>query len=298
MGEERKRKGIILAGGCGMRLHPATIAVSKQLLPIYDKPMIYYPLSVLMHAGIRDVLIISTKQDLPSFVRLLGDGARWGMRLEYAVQDSPAGLAQALTIGAPFVGGDDIALVLGDNIFHGQGLCTLLRSAHVRKSGATVFACPVQDPERYGVIEFDAARRALSLEEKPSRPKSSFAVTGLYFYDNRAIDYAWDIRPSARGELEITDVNRMYLDAGCLHVEIIGQDVTWLDAGTHDSLLEASQFVATLQRRQGVKVGCLEEIALSQNWIDTDDLENLAVLPGRTRYGGYPHALACAESAS
>lgn len=290
----RKRKGIVLAGGSGTRLHPATIAVSKQLLPVFDKPMIYYPLSMLMLAGIRDVLIISTPHDLPRFAQLLGDGGQWGMRLDYAAQENPEGLAQALTIGAPFVGNDDIALILGDNIFYGHGLPDLMAAAHARNSGATIFACHVQDPERYGVVEFDAARRALSLEEKPARPKSHFAVTGLYFYDNAAIGYARAVKPSARGELEITDVNRMYLDAGQLNVEIIGRGFAWFDTGTHESLLEASQFVATLEHRQGMKIACLEEIAFDRKWITASQLEALAAALDKTSYGKYLTALLAA----
>lgn len=294
----RKRKGIVLAGGSGTRLHPATIAVSKQLLPVFDKPMIYYPLSMLMLAGIRDVLIISTPHDLPRFAQLLGDGGQWGMRLDYAAQENPEGLAQALTIGAPFVGNDDIALILGDNIFYGHGLPDLMAVAHARNSGATIFACHVQDPERYGVVEFDAARRALSLEEKPVRPKSHFAVTGLYFYDNAAIGYARAVKPSARGELEITDVNRMYLDAGQLNVEIIGRGFAWFDTGTHESLLEASQFVATLEHRQGMKIACLEEIAFDRKWITASQLEALAAALDKTSYGKYLTALLAAGQPS
>lgn len=282
-----KRKGIILAGGSGTRLHPATISVSKQLLPVFDKPMIYYPLSMLMLAGIRDVLIISTPHDLRRFEQLLGDGKRWGIRLEYAIQENPEGLAQALIIGAPFIGQDDIALILGDNIFHGHGLPDMMAAADARASGATIFACHVHDPERYGVVEFDAARHAISIEEKPARPKSGYAVTGLYYYDNNAIDYAKSVKPSARGELEITDVNRMYLDAGTLNVEIIGRGCAWFDTGTHESLLEASQFVATLEHRQGTKVCCPEEIAFLQKWIDASQLKALVEPLSKSSYGKY-----------
>lgn len=282
-----KRKGIILAGGSGTRLHPATISVSKQLLPVFDKPMIYYPLSMLMLAGIRDVLIISTPHDLRRFEHLLGDGKRWGIRLEYAIQENPEGLAQALIIGAPFIGQDDIALILGDNIFHGHGLPDMMAAADARASGATIFACHVHDPERYGVVEFDAARYAISIEEKPARPKSGYAVTGLYYYDNNAIDYAKSVKPSARGELEITDVNRMYLDAGTLNVEIIGRGCAWFDTGTHESLLEASQFVATLEHRQGTKVCCPEEIAFLQKWIDASQLKALVEPLSKSSYGKY-----------
>ncbi len=287
MTEHRKRKGIVLAGGSGTRLHPATLVVSKQLLPVFDKPMIYYPLSVLMLTGIREVLIISTAQDVPRFEQLLGDGSKWGMQLEYAVQERPEGLAQALTIGAPFIGGDNIALVLGDNIFYGHGLPNLLEAAHTRAVGATVFAYRVRDPMRYGVVEFDKQRRALSLEEKPVEPKSNFAVTGLYFYDNEAIRYAREITPSPRGELEITDVNKSYLDAGRLNVEILGRGFAWFDTGTHESLLEASHFVATLQGRQETKIACLEEIAFLQKWIGPDQLQSLAAALGKTSYGQY-----------
>lgn len=287
MTEQRKRKGIILAGGSGTRLHPATLAVSKQLLPVFDKPMIYYPLSVLMLTGIREVLVISTAQDVPRFEQLLGDGSKWGMRLEYAVQERPEGLAQALTIGAPFIGRDNIALVLGDNIFHGHGLPTLLEAAHARAVGATVFAYRVGDPKRYGVVEFDKQRRVLSLEEKPVEPKSNFAVTGLYFYDNGAITYAREITPSPRGELEITDVNKVYLEAGRLNVEILGRGFAWFDMGTHQSLLEASHFVATLEGRQEMKIACPEEIAFLQKWIGPDQLQSLATALGKTNYGQY-----------
>lgn len=291
MTSKRNRKGIVLAGGSGTRLHPATIAVSKQLLPVFDKPMIYYPLSVLMLAGIREVLIISTPQDTPRFIQLLGDGSKWGMQLDYAVQEKPEGLAQALTIGAPFVGNDDIALVLGDNIFHGHGLLSHLKEASTREQGATVFAYRVDDPERYGVIEFDEQHRARSIEEKPKAPKSRFAVTGLYFYDNAAIDYARSIKPSARGELEITDVNRCYLEKGALNVAVLGRGFAWLDTGTHESLLEASQFVATLEHRQGMKVACLEEIAFNQKWISAAELHAQATALGKTAYGRYLKSL-------
>lgn len=280
-------KGIILAGGSGTRLHPATLAVSKQLLPVYDKPMVYYPLSTLMLAGIRDVLIISTPQDTPRFEQLLGDGSQWGMNLSYAVQPSPDGLAQAYTIGADFVGNNPSALVLGDNIFYGHLFHQLLANAQKRPCGATVFAYHVHDPERYGVAEFDAEGRVLSLEEKPLEPKSNYAVTGLYFYDNQVVDLVRDLKPSARGELEITDLNKLYLEQNQLHVEIMGRGYAWLDTGTHDSLLDASQFIATIESRQGLKVACPEEIAFRQKWIDAEQLARLAQPLAKNGYGQY-----------
>jgi glucose-1-phosphate thymidylyltransferase len=281
------RKGIILAGGSGSRLHPATLAVSKQLLPIFDKPMIYYPLSTLMLADIRDILIISTPQDTSRFEQLLSDGSQWGLRFSYAVQPSPDGLAQALIIGADFIGADDVTLILGDNVFYGHGFPTLLASACGRASGATVFAYRVNDPQRYGVVEFGEDQKAISIEEKPEKPKSHYALTGLYFFDNDAADIARRVRPSARGELEITDVNRAYLEAGKLKVEILGRGYAWLDTGTHESILEASQFVATIEHRQGVKVACLEEIAFGKGWIDSQQVARAADSLAKTSYGQY-----------
>ncbi len=283
----KPRKGIILAGGSGTRLHPLTLAVSKQLVPVYDKPMIYYPLSVLLLAGIRDILIISTPQDTPRFEQLLGDGKAWGVNFEYAVQPSPDGLAQAFIIGADFVGDHPSALVLGDNIFYGHDLVTRLKAADANQSGASVFAYPVSDPERYGVVEFDDSGRAISLEEKPRAPRSRYAVTGLYFYDQQVVEFAKNLKPSARGELEITDLNRIYLEKNQLDVQMMGRGDAWLDTGTHDSLIEAGQFIQTLEKRQGLKVCCPEEICWRNGWIDNAQLEAQAKRLGKSGYGQY-----------
>lgn len=285
-------KGIVLAGGSGTRLYPITRGVSKQLLPIYDKPMVYYPISVLMLAGIRDILLISTPEDIGGFQRLLGDGSSFGINLSYAIQPSPDGLAQAFIIGADFIGQDSVCLVLGDNIFYGQGFSPMLKEAAARKQGATVFGYQVKDPERFGVVEFDAQHRAISIEEKPAKPKSNFAVTGLYFYDNDVVEIAKNVKPSERGELEITAVNQHYLERGDLHVELLGRGFAWLDTGTHESLLEAAHFVETIEKRQGYKIACLEEIAYHNGWLSREDIRRLGQPLSKNSYGQYLLSLA------
>ena len=292
MQDTHNLKGIVLAGGSGTRLYPITQGVSKQLLPVYDKPMIYYPLSVLMLAGIRDILLITTPEDIGSFRRLLGDGSQFGIRLDYAIQPNPDGLAQAFLIGEEFIGDDRVCLVLGDNIFYGQGFSPLLREAAQRTRGATVFGYQVKDPERFGVVAFDEQRRAISIEEKPARPRSNFAVTGLYFYDNQVVELARQVRPSPRGELEITSINQAYLERGELQVELLGRGFAWLDTGTHDSLLEAGQFVATIENRQGYKIACLEEIAFKNGWLTADNLRDRSQRLAKSSYGAYLLSLA------
>ena len=284
---EPTNKGIILAGGAGSRLHPLTLSVSKQLMPVYDKPMIYYPLSTLMSAGIRDILLITTPEDQPAFQKLLGDGSQWGITLSFEVQPTPAGLAQAFIIGENFIDGQSVSLILGDNIFYGHGLRTQLQAAAQQSSSATVFAYHVKDPERYGVVHFDGDGKALGIEEKPAKPKSNYAVTGLYFYDERVVEFANNLKPSARGELEITDINRLYLDDGSLNVEVLGRGAAWLDTGTHDSLIEAAQFVQIIERRQGLKICCPEEIAYKNGYIDAKQVAVLAENLGKSGYGEY-----------